>query len=301
MTTTVYVLGSGTPEPTPERFGSAFAVDVDGEVLMVDCGPAATWKLVKAGLAPTQVGTLFFTHHHFDHDVDYPCFLLTRWDQGAGLVEPLHAIGPAPTSLLTERLVGPDGAFFADIHARVNWSGSQGIWAHRGGTLPRTPPRVRTTDIEAGHEHRGDSWSMRSALAIHAQPWLDSLSYRLETSDGSIVFTGDTEPCDSVRELARGADIMFSMCWNTNAAHTRYREGLCTLEGAVSMASDAGVGTLVLVHTGANVSNPQTVDAALLGMGDTYGGRVVLADELMHLTLSRGQLSVGPTAGLLRP
>jgi ribonuclease Z len=38
----VFILGAGTPTPTPHRWGSAFAVDVGGEYLMVDCGPAAT-------------------------------------------------------------------------------------------------------------------------------------------------------------------------------------------------------------------------------------------------------------------
>ena len=59
-------------------------VDVGVEYLMVDCGPAATHKLVQMGIFPTRVDYLFFTHHHFDHDVDYPCFLLCRWDQAAG-------------------------------------------------------------------------------------------------------------------------------------------------------------------------------------------------------------------------
>jgi ribonuclease BN (tRNA processing enzyme) len=80
----IVVLGAGTPTPTPSRWGSAFAARVGGEHIMFDCGPAATWKLVKAGIVPTQVDYLFFTHHHFDHDVDYPCFLLTRWDQSIG-------------------------------------------------------------------------------------------------------------------------------------------------------------------------------------------------------------------------
>src|SRR5438445_238419 len=68
--TQVFVLGAGTPTPTPDRWGSAFAVDVGGEYLMFDCGPAATAKLVKVGILPTRVDYLFFTHHHFDHDVD---------------------------------------------------------------------------------------------------------------------------------------------------------------------------------------------------------------------------------------
>ena len=46
----VFVLGAGTPTPTPHRFGSAYAVEVGGEFLMFDCGPAATHKLVKAGI-----------------------------------------------------------------------------------------------------------------------------------------------------------------------------------------------------------------------------------------------------------
>ena len=94
----VYILGAGTPTPTADRFGSAYVVQVAGEYLMFDCGPAATQKLVKAGLRPTQIDYLFFTHHHFDHDVDYPCFLLTRWDQAAGKANQLQVFGPPPTN-----------------------------------------------------------------------------------------------------------------------------------------------------------------------------------------------------------
>ncbi len=79
----VYVLGAGTPTPTASRFGSSFVVQTGGEYLMFDCGPAATHKLVKAGLFPTQIDYLFFTHHHFDHDIDYPCFLLCRWTRAS--------------------------------------------------------------------------------------------------------------------------------------------------------------------------------------------------------------------------
>ena len=55
----VFVLGGGTPTPTEFRFGSAHVLRIGDEVLMFDCGPAATHKLVKAGLYPTQVGNLF--------------------------------------------------------------------------------------------------------------------------------------------------------------------------------------------------------------------------------------------------
>ena len=84
--TTVHVLGSGCPTPTPDRFGTSFAIKTQNDLVMVDCGPSATWKLAKAGLNPRDVNSLFLTHHHFDHNVDMPCFLLTRWDQRVGIL-----------------------------------------------------------------------------------------------------------------------------------------------------------------------------------------------------------------------
>ena len=60
MTARLYILGAGTPTPTPTRFGSAFVLDIDGEKVMFDCGPATTHKLVKAGLWPTDIDYLFF-------------------------------------------------------------------------------------------------------------------------------------------------------------------------------------------------------------------------------------------------
>src|SRR5207249_380359 len=137
------------------RWGSAFAVDVGGEYLMFDCGPAATAKLVKVGILPTRVDYLFFTHHHFDHDVDYPCFLLCRWDQSIGKENQLRVYGPTLTETITERLLGENGAFVHDWKARVNAPLSQRVHVNRGGTLPRRPPVVLAQDIGPGLVHVG--------------------------------------------------------------------------------------------------------------------------------------------------
>ena len=45
----LYILGAGTPTPTESRFGSAYVLDIDGEKVMFDCGPAASHNLVKSG------------------------------------------------------------------------------------------------------------------------------------------------------------------------------------------------------------------------------------------------------------
>src|SRR5262249_46769006 len=80
----------------------------------------------------------FFTHHHFDHDVDYPCFLLCRWDQGAGKEVPLRVYGPPPTALLTERLLDPAvGAISHVWQARIR--AREGSVVVTGDTAPCPP------------------------------------------------------------------------------------------------------------------------------------------------------------------
>ena len=63
-------------------------------------------------------------------------------------------------------------------------------------------------DIDPGTVRTSDKWEVTAAPAEHVQPYLDSLAYRLDSVGGkSVVFTGDTQPCQSVVELARGADL----------------------------------------------------------------------------------------------
>ena len=185
------ILCSGNPYPWPWGYGSAYVLRVGEQRLMFDCGPAATDKLVKMGMMPYDIDNLFFTHHHFDHDVDYPCFLLTRWDSGSGKDNLLHVYGPNLTEQLTERILDKDvGAFAHDWTARINHPLSLGAYTSRGGILPRKPPVVDAKDVGPGKVADSGDWEVVSAPAYHVQPWLDSLAYRVNTSSGSVVFTG---------------------------------------------------------------------------------------------------------------
>ena len=280
--TRLYVVGAGTPTPTPDRFGSAWVVDTGSDLVMFDCGPAATHKLVKAGLFPTKIDNLFFTHHHFDHDADYPCFLLCRWDQSVGKEGLLKVRGPNLTAKITEGIIGENGVFAHDWKARVGSEISQQVFVNRGGTLPRPPPVVDAQDIDVGSRTEGSDWEVRAAHAIHVQPFLDSLAYRIETEGGSVVITGDTEPCDSVVELARGATALVSMCWDHQHEMDDVGEasGQTGTTGAARMARDAGVEKLILVHRGPGLEGTESEQRALADVSAIFDGEVVLADEL---------------------
>jgi len=286
----VVILGAGTPTPTSERFGSSHVLQLGEDFILFDCGPATTHKIVKAGLFPTQINYLFFTHHHFDHDIDYPCFLLTRWDQTINDENDLQVYGPPPTEMLTHRLIDEkEGAFAHDWIARVNHPLSQQIHVNRGGTLPRRPPSVMAKDIGPGKVHSGKDWEVTSAVADHVQPWLDSLAYRVDCQDGSIVFTGDTRPCNSVTKLAQGADVMLCMCWDDQKRmdNANISQGQCGTLGAAKTAQEAGVDKLVLVHIGPELTEPGEIKRAIQEMKEIYKGTIVFADELTSIPLQK--------------
>ena len=279
----IHILGAGTPTPTAERFGSSFVAEVGGEKIMVDCGPAATHKLVQAGLWPTEIDYVFFTHHHFDHDVDFPCFLLCRWDQSIGKENTLQVFGPTLTEHLTYGIISEDGVFAHDWKARVSHPASQQVHMNRGGTLPRKPPEVLAKDVGPGKLFSGSDWEMTGAPAVHAQPWLDSIAYRIDSPEGSIVFTGDTEPCDSVLDLARDADMMLCMCWDDQDVMDENGEASrqCGTKDAARMAQQAGVKKLVLVHVGPNLSQQPVMEKGIDDVKAIYDGEVVFSEELM--------------------
>jgi ribonuclease Z len=285
--TRIQILGAGTPTPSPDRFGTALIAEVEDDYILFDCGPATTYKLVKAGIAPTQIDYLFFTHHHFDHDSDYPCFLLTRWHTKSAQTPQLTVYGPEGTETMTERLLDEDyGAFNRDWKALMNASADQHTETGSKARPTVEPPSVSVEDIEPGFVHDNPGWQVRAAQANHHQPWLNPLAYRLDTDDKSIVFTGDTGPCQSVTDLAQGADLLVCMCWNhqekldkTDSAEDQ----LGTTQAAV-LAEQAGVSKLVLTHLSPRFARSGSLEKGIADVESEYDGEVIVAEEFMEIS-----------------
>ena len=283
----LYVLGAGQPSPAKDRFGTSFVLQLGDEYIMFDCGPAATHKLVKVGIYPTEVDYLFISHHHYDHIIDYPCFLLTRWDHAADQANQLRVYGPSPTAWVTDRLIGEDGAFSPDWKARIGHPVSQEVHQNRGGTLPRSKPSVEVRDIDSGEIIDHKKWKVTAAHAQHVEPWLKSLAYRLDCDEGSIVFASDTARCESVETLARDADVLVISCpWHQGEVEERdHGEVICGTLSAAHLAADCNVKKLILGHTGGDFAGPGSREKAIGDIARVYSGEIIFADELMSLAL----------------
>ena len=276
----ITIIGCGTPTPVPEAFGTAHVVEAAGQRLLFDCGPGTTQKLVKAGILPTSIDHVFFTHHHSDHNAGFPVFLLTRWDQNVPADRALHVYGPKGTRRFANGLIDEKtGPFAADWLARVNHPASQTGYRERGGVLPRKKPLMDIREVGPGDAIEGAGWRVTAAQALHVEPWLESLAYRLDAEGRSVVTTGDTLPCDSVGELCRGADVML--------AHVLRPSGSGhSVSSAVEMAKAASVKSIVMVHVDWRLRRPENIaqrDSEAASVG--FDGPIIWGEELMEVPL----------------
>ena len=115
----VTLLGTGTPFPNVERFGSAILVEAAREKLLFDCGRGAVIRLSHAGKPANEVDALFLTHLHSDHVVGIADLWLTGWFLGRD--HPLRIWGPPGTSTMIDHL---SQAYQFDVQTREHSSES---------------------------------------------------------------------------------------------------------------------------------------------------------------------------------
>ncbi len=277
----IYIIGAGTPTPAGSRFGTCYLVEVEDDLLMFDCGPAATYKMARMGVLPTMVTDLFFSHHHFDHNSDYPCFLLSRWDQAAGKGRPLRIYGPPPTALISERLFGEEGAFSYDWRARVEHPGSIEIYQKRGGEPPRMPPLVEVQEIGTGICAKGKTWQVSSQRVTHIDPWMPTYAYRLESAAGSLVLSSDTGFCRNIIQLSKNADCLLLHCWDLQEKMGNAEASIITgTTDAAKIAFQAGVSRLLLSHCNPLLDQYENRLKAEQDVKTIFNGRFEFVDEL---------------------
>jgi ribonuclease Z len=119
------------------------------------------------------------------------------------------------------------------------------------------------------------------------------------------VLTGDTAPCDSVVELARGADVLVhDTAFLDELIEARQMWSHSGPTGAGRVAAAAGVKTLVLTHLGPYTSPPPSIAMGSMYYGDGYGpeiwteivararaefdGEVILGHDALVLEVSDG-------------
>jgi ribonuclease BN (tRNA processing enzyme) len=282
----ITLLGTGNPAPSLKRMGPGYMISVADHVIVFDHGPGSHHRLLEAGVQATEVTHAFFTHLHYDHFIDFPRLLLTRWDHGAAQIPELKVYGPPPIKDLVEKLIGPEGVFGPDIEARVKWDASLHVYRNRGGKEPRLPPAPEIVEINKGDIIETTYWRVEAVEVPHAQPYLTCLSLRLDSDEGSVVYTGDTGPSRALEKLAKDCDVLIHMCSHISGSvdNVATRQGTSGHLEAAQTAAAAGARCLVASHIYNQFDLPGVRERVISEMSKIYGGVIVLAEDLMELS-----------------
>ena len=217
----VTLLGTGSPVPMRNRASSGYLVEIGDEILVFDHGAGAHENFLRCGFDARDLNTIFFTHLHTDHCLDYARLVHSRWDQGAGQIPELKVYAPSYMQRMTDLLFGEQGVFHPDLDGRTNTEGSQQVYKNRGGVLPRKRPSPDITPLYDGLVVESDHWKVTVREVFHQPGYIEPYGLRLETDEGVLVYSGDTGPCEGISDLAKDADMLIHMCYFISGTFTK--------------------------------------------------------------------------------
>ena len=268
------MLGTGTPNPMPDRSGPSVAIVVGETSYIVDAGPGVVRRAQAAyekgieGLHMTRLSKAFLTHLHSDHTVGLPDLMLSPWVLER--TDPLQLFGPEGTEDMAHHLLK---AYERDIQIRLY------------GLEPanNTGWRVMAQDIAAGVVYQ-DSLVTVEAFNVPHGSWPDAFGYRFTTPDRVIVISGDTAESDIIEEMCQGCDVLLHEAYSDSAWEKRtpfwqnYHAGFHTSAKQVGrIAQRAQPKLLVLYH---QLEWSSTLDTLLEEVRSEFDGSVVNAEDL---------------------
>jgi ribonuclease BN (tRNA processing enzyme) len=209
------ILFLGTAGGPPLRFDRAepsTLLIVNGREYLIDCGIGTARRLVEAGIPSSGIKTIFFTHLHADHDMGLADVMAADFFDGGGqgAAGLFHIYGPPETKQLVDA-----GFDFISVGFRPFAAAPPTVYHMRGGSfvspfvsheigrdgLVFDDGNIRVTAAENSHY---------VMIPAAARPRFKTYSYRIETPDGVIVFSGDTGPTGAIGTIAKGADVLIA-------------------------------------------------------------------------------------------
>ncbi|UCH86770.1 MAG: MBL fold metallo-hydrolase [Dehalococcoidia bacterium] len=180
-------LGSGNAFAPDGRYWSSLLLN--GRYLL-DAPPTLLPHLKRLGVSPTDICTIFISHFHGDHFLGLP-FLLLEYLHMTPRQENLYIVGPPGVEKVIEA-----AAELAFPNLSNSDAGYQRCYL----------------EAEAGRQQTVNDLSFQAFSMKHANAELAAFGYRLSLADKVVAYSGDTELCDELFDLAEGADVLVLDC-----------------------------------------------------------------------------------------
>jgi ribonuclease BN (tRNA processing enzyme) len=286
--TKLVMLGTGAgPNPTipgRTRYMTAHVMLCNSSAYILDCGLGVINQFARTGIPFTAVRSIFITHHHPDHNIEYGPLLLIGWVQG--VPASLRAFGPPPLKQMTED-------FLRAYKATIDF------WVEDLKVKRFVSPSVKEVSIP-GPVMQDENVKVAAAIVQHP-PVRPALAYRFDFQDRSIAFSGDTAPVEAVAQLAKGADVLVHEAMYLPALEAYIRDRITKgvpirfddyiahmkrdhspVEEVGRIAQEAGVRTLVLSHLTPGIDGIEDETWRTVA-AKNFKGEIVVARDLMVL------------------
>lgn len=313
--TRLILLGTGGgPIPRKLRSQPASLLVIDGRPYLIDAGAGVVRQLAWAGFEPHEIGTIFFTHLHFDHEAGLEPLMSFIWmDRNMHRMFSAHPV----------QIYGPPATRYL-VHAALNYlSVSERIFLSELPGGPAAPMFQAHRFDRDGVVYRDHGVCVTAVQNTHYRfkpetpaykAGDQSYAYRFDTPAGSVVFTGDTGPSQAVTRLAEGADVLVSEVID-EAAMARFGNRQAPLppqadrqrsfhmlhehlspQEVGKMAAQAHVRMVVLTHIVPGLDNETDTSAYTEGVEKHYSGPVVAGKDLFEYDLT-GRTSTADACG----
>ncbi|MFI5508824.1 MBL fold metallo-hydrolase [Mycobacterium sp. NPDC051804] len=223
------------PPPVPHRTGISSALKIGDDVYQIDCGLGSLNAFTNAGLKFDQLRSIFITHLHTDHTVDYGSFLFSGGYTAAKGKAPVTVYGPGPAGGLPASQVGnANPATIDPAHPTPGLAemtkSLQQAFAYTNNIFIRDmgtddlQTLFAVTEIavppEANYQNRSpktdpfpvmsdDNVSVTATLVSHYDVFpAFGLRFDLKKSGVSVTFSGDTTKSENLITLAKDTDIL---------------------------------------------------------------------------------------------
>lgn len=292
-------LGTGGSLPTRNRNPSAVMVNREGELILFDCGEGTQQQMMRAKTGMMSLSSIFISHFHADHFLGIPGLIQTM--SFLGRSEPLTIYGPEGTREFTEffKILGYCNLKYEirGVELRPDDIVEGEGYVVRALKTEHSIPSLGYALIE---NPRPGRFNREKAVGLGIPP--GPLFAKLQRGNPvevngkivkpeevmgiprpgrTIVYTGDTRPCEEVLEASRDADLLIHDGSFADEMADWAEESMHSTAGEVAaLAKEAGVRKLVLTH----ISSRYTDDAdPVLKDSKKVFENVIVAEDLMEL------------------
>lgn len=275
-----FVLGSGTPNPNPERMGSAYLVLANDTPYLFDFGSgvvrrvaalSSEWGGNFSKLDVTQLEYAFLSHIHSDHTLGLADLIITPWIMGRD--KPLKIFGPEAAKDMADHIIK---AYKPDIDYRIY------------GTQPQNDKGYKAifTSIEEGVIYEDKNIMVTAFLNDHGD-LAESYGFLIQTGDKTILISGDTGPSANLLRFGNEVDILVHEVYSQVGFEKKepdwkiYHKAHHTSPSELAkIAKKLNPKTLVLSHILFWGSSESEILEEIM---KDYDGKVILADDLIEI------------------